>query len=277
MAAQDSTKSAPSEPTSFIDMMGTVSGLLEVIGKAPIDPSKPSKGACWIARCHGCGSVRPYRGVDLRRKRAKSCGCSTKAIISESRRRHGGTGTPEYETWRGMIDRCEKSSHASYSRYGAKGITVCSEWRHDFPAFLRDVGPKPSPEHTLERIQNRRGYEPGNVRWATKKEQARNRSSNRLIEFRSETKTLIEWAELTGIESSIISRRIEWGWSIEEAMTRPVASKKRPFMNKKLAYRGREMTPVQWARELGMRLPTLCRRLSAGWDMEKIVNTKVRN
>jgi hypothetical protein len=74
-----------------------------------------------------------------------------------------------------MIRRCENPNDQAYPRYGGRGITVCPEWRADFAAFLRDVGRRPNPELSIDRIDNDRGYEPGNVRWATAKQQANNR------------------------------------------------------------------------------------------------------
>lgn len=255
---------------TLIDMSEAESGLLVVIEKAPPDSAGPSKGALWLARCRGCGSVRAYRGIDLRRGSAKSCGCSTAAVISESRKTHGATRTPEYKAWRSMIDRCERKTHRSYCRYGAKGVAVCPQWRHDFPAFFREVGQKPSAEYTLERVSNSRGYEPGNVRWATRIEQARNRSSNRYIEFRGARRTIAEWSEVTGIPQDTIRRRLESGQSPEATLTRP--HKTRGHM---LRHDGRSQTVSQWARELGMQVTTLFGRLALGWDTQRIVSTPV--
>ncbi len=89
--------------------------------------------------------------------------------------RHGGKGTPEYVAWNAMVQRCVRASHPAFKNYGGRGIVVCAEWRHSFTAFLAHIGSRPSGNHSLDRIDNARGYEPGNVRWATLSMQAANR------------------------------------------------------------------------------------------------------
>jgi hypothetical protein len=83
-------------------------------------------------------------------------------------RKHGGSGTPEYRAWAAAKSRCSNPNATGYERYGGRGITMCERWRESFPAFLEDMGPKPSPQHSLDRFPDRDGnYEPGNCRWAT--------------------------------------------------------------------------------------------------------------
>lgn len=134
---------------------------------------------------------------------------------------------PEYRAWISMKVRCYDKSNNRYHRYGARGIEVCEEWRNDFLAFLKDVGPRPSDKHSLERVDNNLGYQPGNCEWRLPKDQARNRVSNTLVTHNGQTKCIAEWAEEVGIPQSVLSRRIREGWSAEDAITLPLGSAKR--------------------------------------------------
>lgn len=126
-----------------------------------------------------------------------------------------------YNTWWGMIARCEKKSHKSYFRYGGRGITVCREWRQDFAIFLRDMG-EALPGLTLGRIDNDGPYCKENCRWETMKEQMNNRSSNRMVTAFGETKTLQQWCDKFNLKNSTVYRRIKRGWDIETALTAKV-------------------------------------------------------
>lgn len=128
--------------------------------------------------------------------------------------------SPEYRSWEAMRARCERPTDHKYPDYGARGIRVCERWSASFESFLADVGLKPSRSHTIDRIDNDGHYEPGNVRWATPKEQARNRRSSRLITLADQTRTLAEWSEVTGLKRETIQRRLgTYGWSTERALS----------------------------------------------------------
>jgi hypothetical protein len=132
---------------------------------------------------------------------------------------------PEYRAWDEMIKRCYNTNRRYYAAYGGRGITVCARWRHSYENFLADVGRRPSPQHSLDRKDNNGHYEPGNVRWATKQEQAqntRNVERAKRITFGGHTRTFREWAEATGIGMTLIINRLKLGWSVEEALTTPV-------------------------------------------------------
>ncbi len=121
--------------------------------------------------------------------------------------------TPEYVAWKGMRDRCRHSTRPDYPHYGGRGIQVCERWQTDFAAFLADVGPRPSKYHSLDRYPDVNGnYEPGNVRWATYKEQCRNRRNTLYLTINGETKPLIEWAEIAGIRADTLRARFHSGW-----------------------------------------------------------------
>lgn len=119
-----------------------------------------------------------------------------------------------------MIQRCNNPKNVKYPRYGGRGIVVCERWK-SFPAFLDDMGPKPTPAHTIERIDNDGNYEPANCRWATKYEQNRNRAGNRNLTIGGETLTMTDWARRYGISVGCIRHRIERGWDDARAVTTP--------------------------------------------------------
>lgn len=119
-----------------------------------------------------------------------------------------------------MKSRCYNPKNIRYANYGARGIKVCDEWIHSFSTFLSDVGKRPSPNHSIDRINNDGDYELGNIRWATRKEQALNRSSNRFLTYEGKTKHLGIWAEELGIKRTTLTQRLNaYGWSIEKALT----------------------------------------------------------
>ena len=138
---------------------------------------------------------------------------------------NGRRASTTYNTWRAMIVRCSDPLCRNYRRYGARGITVCERWGL-FGNFLADMGERPRGT-TLDRIDSNGNYEPGNCRWATAKEQARNRQSNRLLAFRGEKRCVTEWAELLGMNLSMIKQRLRYGWTIERALTQPIRSKRK--------------------------------------------------
>lgn len=202
-------------PRRFIDMTGRVVGDQTVIAQDGLDRHGQAR---WSVRCV-CGSVRSVSGGKLRRGEAGSCGCQKPRKLAASATRHGASAggrlTPEYRAWSGMIDRCERPSFSQFANYGGRGITVCAEWRHDFAAFLAHVGPRPSDKHSIDRIDNARGYEPGNVRWATRTEQNRNKRSNVAAH-------LIDAAQANGIKYGTLYGRLSLGWSDHDAVNTPV-------------------------------------------------------
>jgi hypothetical protein len=132
-------------------------------------------------------------------------------------RTHGMRNSPENEAWHAMKQRCNNPKSQAYKNYGGRGIQVCPEWA-SFEAFYRDMGPRPSPKHSLERIDNERGYEAGNCRWATLIEQHQNTRYSRFLEFGGETKACAEWCRELGIKPSTLCDRLKRGWSDEMAL-----------------------------------------------------------
>jgi len=130
-------------------------------------------------RCE-CGNVAIVALMTLRAGTSRSCGCLTKERAHE-RAVHGeAKKTPEYSAWARIKHRCSNPHSKDWLLYGGRGIRVCDEWQHDFSAFLKEVGRRPSPFHSIDRFPNNDGnYEPGNVRWATARQQAKNRRARR--------------------------------------------------------------------------------------------------
>lgn len=199
-------------------------GLLTVLDRAP--RRGKHSAAQWLCQCD-CGTVMQARSDNLKRGNTGSCGCqSSRAMIGSRSRKHGHyhghRPTLTWNSWAAMRRRCLDPRTVNYHRYGGSGVTVCDRWRNDFQAFLADMGERPAPDYTLDRIDGGKSYEPGNCRWASKTEQSRNLSSNRLIFFHGETRCLAEWAELYGLLPETIANRIDHlGWTVEDALTTP--------------------------------------------------------
>lgn len=159
--------------TMRIDMTGRLVGHLRVTGAAPTDyvgKDRQPKSR-WYCQCV-CGREVIVQGQSLRSGNTHSCGC-----LGNHERRYAETR--ERKIWRAMISRCHNPNSSGYHKYGARGIRVCREWKKSFDAFLSHVGYCPSKAHTIDRINGRKGYRPGNVRWATHQEQGANkRNSN---------------------------------------------------------------------------------------------------
>jgi len=129
--------------------------------------------------------------------------------------------TKEYRSWQAMRYRCHVPTNDRYRFYGARGIVVCQQWRESFEAFLSDMGPKPSPKHSIERIGNSQAHSPWYCRWATQLEQAQNTRATALLSCDGQTLSLSEWQRRTGTPSTTISKRLKSGWSVEDAIYRP--------------------------------------------------------
>lgn len=161
--------------TGFRDLSGQQFGLWLVLERAP---NKGTRTA-WTCRC-ACGAVVAVTAVHLTQGASRSCGCvKSKTGPGAPRYIHGQSETWLYLRWAAMVQRCTNPNSKSFVNYGGRGITVCAEWRESFAAFAASVGQPPAPGLSIDRIDNDRGYEPGNVRWATVTEQARNRRAYR--------------------------------------------------------------------------------------------------
>lgn len=201
----------------LINLVGKRFGRLTVIER---QGSYKSGDARWLCECD-CGNFTYSTGVDLkRRSKDRSCGCYRAEEIKERATTHGKTGTKVHKCWAAMVSRCLTPTSQAYANYGGRGITVAEEWLL-FENFYADMGEPPAKEFSIDRLDNEKGYSKDNCAWKTVKEQNRNRRSNRQITFRGITKTLVEWAELTGLHRACISKRIDAGWDVGTALTTP--------------------------------------------------------
>jgi hypothetical protein len=172
----------------------------------------------WVCRCT-CGGIAKVHSSNF--KRTRSCGClrrETSRTIGSSTKTHGDRKTAEYRSWRCMLDRCYYEGDKSFHRYGGRGITVCKRWQ-DYSTFLADIGRKPTPAHTLDRINPNGDYEPSNVRWASPIEQQSNRRDNVTITLNGRTQTVSAWARELKIGRTTIDSRLKRGLSPQEILS----------------------------------------------------------
>jgi hypothetical protein len=204
---------------SVVDRVGERHGRLVVTSRAEnkIEPSGAVR-AQWECVCD-CGNKLVTSGQSLGRGSTKSCGCITKEMRKDDAT-HGKSRSEEYRIWSNMKQRCTNPKSTHFASYGGRGITLCPAW-HLFENFHRDVGDRPK-DATLERVDNEKGYEPGNVIWASRLVQASNRRTNTLITFNGETRTLTGWGHYTGFGKSVIIGRLDHGWTVDRALTEPL-------------------------------------------------------
>ncbi len=203
-------------PWNYKDLTGIRFGRLIVTQRAP--------DGRWNCICD-CGRKVPSIPTGhLNSKHTRSCGC----LIADTRRerslKHGLTGSPEWRSWIGAKRRSANPAKLDKPHYA--DVKMHPEWEHDFQAFLNYVGPRPSADHSLDRWPNMRGnYEPGNVRWATRREQAQNTRKTKFWTLDGITKAQAQWARELGFpHSTQILRRVQTGWSLRDALTLPAGS-----------------------------------------------------
>lgn len=170
----------------------------------------------WLCKCV-CGKEKYVLADQLKSGRSKSCGCQR-----HNRRTHGMTDTSIYNIWYAMRERCRLKTSTVYKHYGGRGISVAPEWNRfeTFYEWAMNNGYKEGL--TIDRIDNDGNYEPSNCRWATMKEQCRNRRNSILITHNGETKSLPEWAEIFNVPYSRAIHRYKAGMPFERIFTKGV-------------------------------------------------------
>lgn len=208
---------APLTESRVHNLVGRVFGKLTVIGYAGSDGQ-----ALWWCRCE-CGRITKTHGGNLKNG-TKSCGCVYDGIFTK----HGLTPRkatpPEFHIWCCMRDRCEREGSKYYRNYGGRGISVCDRWSGEmgFAHFMEDMGSRPTPKHSIDRIDVNGNYEPGNCRWATSVEQCNNKRNNRTMTYNGETLSVAEWSRRTGIRYRTILMRLNLGWPPEDVIHKPL-------------------------------------------------------
>lgn len=257
-----------------MDLAGQRFGKWTVLEKAVSPPGKEHQ-SFWLCQCE-CGAESVRRGAQLRyaEKRGVVQSCQRCGAIAGNTT-HGLSKIAEYKVWHAMLDRCQNPEHEAFPHYGARGITVCERWR-TFENFLSDMGRRPSARHSLDRVDNDKGYSPENCRWTTAKTQNRNHRGNVMLTYDGRTQCIAAWAEETGIGFNTIRLRIKnHGWSVERALTTPPTSPAdRAGMQyktaKKYAHDGHDRTLREWADALGVSEMLLRQRLQRGMSFDRV-------
>jgi hypothetical protein len=208
----------------FADHTGKRFGKLTAVRRT----SEPGAGRTyWLCKCD-CGTEKVVNASGLVQGTIRSCGCLRIEASSVNTLTHGaargGTRTPEYVAWSNMQARCYVQTNKSYADYGGRGITVHQRWldgdgtRGGFECFLGDIGPKPGPGYSIDRIRNNEGYGPGNCQWALRTRQSRNRRSTVMVEHDGHTVPLIDLCESLGLRHKLVIERYRKGWALERCL-----------------------------------------------------------
>lgn len=201
------------------DLKGRRFGRLIVLS---LDPQRTPAGRIkWFVKCD-CGNEKSVQAMGLKNGDTTSCGCVHKEQLGDRNRKHGMADSPEYRTWGAMISRCTNPNLPHFNDYGGRGIRVCERWLK-FESFLEDMGPKPTPRHSIERIDVNGNYEPSNCKWLHILEQPRNARSN----IRTKAGTiLVDEARRLGVSPQTLYSRVDkLGWDVERAISTPVRRK----------------------------------------------------
>lgn len=205
------------------DLSGRRFGRLVVVG---LTGERAPRGLTWFCLCD-CGGCNRVTRADLTRGKVRSCGCLQTEQRARGNFRHGMKRSPEYGIWCTLKARCLNPNVKCWPRYGGRGIRVCERWAESFAAFLADVGSRPGPGYSIDRIDNTGNYEPGNVRWVTAEEQSNNRRNNHLVDFDGRRQTIAQWAREYGVSQFRLQSRLASGWPVWAALTFPPGTTKR--------------------------------------------------
>ena len=203
--------------SAFKDITGQRFGQLTVLRR---EGSTPHKHTTWLCRCD-CGVEKVITKPSLVSGHSTSCGCLQKRIMRDMNLSHGLSKHDTYKIWKAMRTRCTNPNSHNYHNYGGRGISVDPSW-NSFEVFFKDMGPRPSKSHSIDRIDNEKGYSKDNCRWATQVEQCNNSRNCRIITYNGISKNLTQWEKHLGFSRGVIKGRLSRGWSPEEAVSIPL-------------------------------------------------------
>lgn len=226
-------------------------------------------------RCD-CGKEKEVPWYALTSGNTKSCGCYNRELIMklldkmhDGSEERGRSHKRIYHIWNVMKHRCENPSNNRYKYYGGRGIRVCEEWKSSFRLFETwALSHGYADNLTIDRIDVNGDYCPENCRWTTQKVQQNNKTNNRRITYKGETKTLMEWSEFTGMPYGVLLRRFDGGWPVEKALS----TKEKPYEHL-ITFNGKTMNLEEWSKETGIGRTALSNRFARGWSIEKALTT----
>lgn len=204
------------------DFTGQQIGRLTVIQRADdiVSPNGRRRTA-WLCRCE-CGKILTVRGECLSntKRQTKSCGCLSADTARELKLTHGSAHTKLYGVWSGMKARCYNVNSTAYENYGGRGIQMCADWRNNYESFEKWAFTNGYSEGlSIDRIDVDGDYTPTNCRWTDATTQARNRRTNRILNFNGEEHTLTEWAQILNISPKTLFSRLYAGYSVEKILS----------------------------------------------------------
>lgn len=254
------------------DYLGCRFGNLRVVGTDPVYVDKTYNSNHWLFECD-CGNIISEVPSRVLNGHKKSCGCrKVKRLI-----RHGLCNDPFYHVWWGMMQRCYNHNHHNYKSYGARGICVCDQWQNveNFISWAHQTYDSEIHQKTLDRIDNNKGYDPGNCKWSTPKEQSNNRRNTLFFTVDGVTKSLSEWCDEYRMPVSVVGSRIRvMGWDIHKALTTPITH----FSDRGAVVEidGVEKTIKEWCAFYGISRSTVYGRVRRGMDMVNAITTPLR-
>lgn len=241
--------------SGFIDMAGRRYGDLTVLHRVGTSGSRDAK---WLYRCD-CGKEHEASGYSIRSGKTTSCPECARRRTAEASVTHGKTDSSEYRTWTDMKTRCLNPNSTGYENYGGRGIQICQQWIESFEVFLKDMGEKPSPDHSIDRIDNDGNYEPRNCRWATAAEQIRNRRTSVALTINGVTKPLVDWCIEFGCTPAAAYLRRKQGL-VGEAIFKTTSMV--------LSFNDITDTVSGWSNRTGIRPNTITMRINKyGWSV----------